>query len=343
MVEKTFTYEGPFRLESGTELPELQVRCHVSPGSPEGRRVVWICHALTANSDAEDWWDVMVGPGKFFDTAKYYVVCANILGSCYGTTGPQSVNPETGRKYLLDFPRVTIRDFVNAHRLLRESLGVKRIDLLTGASTGGFQAVEWAIMEPEIVGKAVFMCCDARISAWCTGFNATQRMILEADPSFRAQQDARYGGKKALEACRAVGLLSYRSFDGLVAKQSESDPDCLFADKAGSYLRHQGEKLSSRFDAYSYYTLLWATDSHNVGRGRGGVAEALKLIKAETLCIGIDSDVLFPLSELRYMAEAIPGAKLDIISSAYGHDGFLLEYEQISKSLCRFLNSAEVR
>lgn len=323
-------------------MPELEIRYHVSCENPEGKKVVWICHALTANSDAGDWWNVMVGPGKYFDTGKYFIICANILGSCYGTTGPQSLNPETGRKYLLDFPKVTIRDFVNAHELLRKSLGIKHIDILIGASTGGFQAIEWAIMNPGLIGNLVLMCCDARISAWGTAFNAAQRMVLEADQTFRAQQDPGFGGSKALEACRAIGLISYRSYEGYVAKQSEPDENCLFADKAGSYLRHQGAKLSARFDAYSYYTLLWATDSHNVGRNRGGVGKALRTVKARTLCIAIDSDVLFPQRELEFLAENIPQAKLAVISSAFGHDGFLLEHEQITKVLCKFLNSAGV-
>ena len=343
MIEKTFQYEKEFPLEGGGSLARLDVRYHVSSESFEGKRIVWICHALTANSDAEDWWNVMVGPGKFFDTTRDFVICANILGSCYGSTGPQSIDPRTGRKYLLDFPRVTIRDFVNAHELLRESLGIDHIDVLIGASTGEFQAIEWALMKPDLVRSLVLMCGGPRITAWATAFNATQRMILEADPSFRAQQDARFGGRKGLEACRALGLISYRSYDGYVATQSESDRDCLFADKAGSYQRHQGEKLSARFDAYSYYYLLWATDSHNVGRGRGGIENALKNIKSKTLCIAIDSDVLFPLSEMKHYAELMPQARLAVIPSAFGHDGFLLEHESISKVLCKFLNSEAVR
>ena len=339
MIEKTFKYEKEFLLECGSSLARLEVRYHVSCESHEGKRIIWICHALTANSDAEDWWNVMVGPGKFFDTASDYVICANILGSCYGSTGPQSIDPRTGRKYLLEFPRITVRDFVNAHELLRESLGIDHIDVLIGASTGEFQAIEWAIMNPFLVRNLILMCGGPRITAWATAFNATQRMILEADPSFKAQQDARFGGKKALEACRALGLISYRSYAGYVATQSEPDPDCLFADKAGSYQRHQGEKLSSRFDAYSYFYLLWATDSHNVGRGRGGVEAALKVVKSKTLCISIDSDVLFPVSEMKNYAALIPHAQLAVIPSAFGHDGFLLEHESISKIICKFLNS----
>jgi homoserine O-acetyltransferase len=221
---------------------------------------------------------------------------------------------------------------VKAHELLRRHLGITHIDLLVGGSSGGFQAVEWAISNPSLIKNLCLICCNARVSAWCTAFNESQRMALQADESFTAQTGAD-GGKKGLECARSVALLTYRSYEGYARTQSEEDKNCLLAGKAGSYQRYQGEKLSNRFNAYAYYYLTLGLDTHNVGRGRGGVGKALSGITANTLCIAIDSDVLFPLCELKLMANHIPNAALKVISSDFGHDGFLLEYAQIVEAI----------
>jgi homoserine O-acetyltransferase len=324
-----------FALESGGALPEVEITYHTSPGTPAGKRVVWICHALTANSNPEEWWDSLVGAGRYFDTEKYYIICANILGSCYGSTGPQSIDPVGGKAYLLGFPPLSVRDMVAAHERLREHLGIGRIDLLIGGSSGGFQAVEWAISNPSLVRHLCLISCSARISPWATAFNESQRMALQADATFEAQQGAD-GGSRGLACARSVALLSYRSYAGYGATQAEADEDCLQAQRACSYQQYQGEKLTRRFNAYAYYYLTRSLDTHNVGRGRGGVERALAAIRAKTLCMAIDSDVLFPVCEMEYMARHIPQAQLAVISSAYGHDGFLLEYEQIIATLERW-------
>ena len=178
--------ERPFFFEAGGVLPRLEVAYHTSPRpySP-GEKIVWICHALTANSDAEDWWPQMVGPGKLIDTDRYYVVCVNMLGSPYGSSSPATLNPETGRPYLLDFPRVTVRDIIHATIEVRKALGISKVDLLVGSSIGGFQALEWAVQEPEVIAHAAFMATSARVTPFLTATEESQRMALEADPSFR--------------------------------------------------------------------------------------------------------------------------------------------------------------
>ena len=336
MIQQHLSVEQPFELEAGGVLPRLDLVFHTSAGSPAGRRVVWICHALTANSDVEQWWPQMAGPGKFIDTDKDFVVCVNILGSPYGSSGPASINPKTGKPYLLDFPKITIRDIVRTFSFVRNHLGIGSIDLLIGSSIGGFQALEWAVAEPELIKSAVFMATAPRVSPWLSASAEAQRMALEADPSFRQAADLS-GGAAGLRCARAQALISYRSFEGYRLTQSEPDEDCLFAGRAASYERHQGDKLVARgFDAYSYLRLCDELDSHNLGRGRGGVNSALSSIKAKSLVISITSDGLFPPEEGSQWAACIPGAQFKTIGSEFGHDGFLLETEQICKAISSF-------
>lgn len=320
-------------LEAGGILPEARIVYHTSSEGWDGKPVVWICHALTANSDPEDWWPEMVGPGKGIDTDRFFVVCVNMLGSPYGSEGPARINPETGKPWLLDFPKVTVRDMIKAAIEVRKSLGIDRIFLLIGSSIGGFQALEWAITEPTVFDHCVFIATAPRISPYFTAMNEAQRMAIEADQTFRAAKDLS-GGAAGLRCARAQGLISYRSYEGYRLTQWEEDPDTLFACRAASYERYQGEKLVRRnFDAYSYYTLSNALDSHNVGRGRGGVAKALDTIKAHSIIITIDSDNLFPVEESRVWNKLVPGAEYIEISSRFGHDGFLLETERLTEIL----------
>lgn len=210
--------------------------------------------------------------------------------------------------------------------------------MIIGGSIGGFQALEWSISEPDLFDYSVLIACNARVSPWGTAFNESQRMAICADPTFGEQKSIN-GGKKGLEAARSVALLSYRSHSGYGITQSEADDDTLFAGKACSYQQYQGKKLSNRFDAYSYYYLTKSIDSHNVGRKRGGVEKALAKVKAKTICIGIAGDVLFPVEEQKFLAKHIRNAEYSEIISQFGHDGFLLEYEQIQNILnkvCKF-------
>lgn len=363
MIRYEYTYKEKFDFEAGGSVNGLRLVYHASglrlaveedcaegrEGHAEGRKVIWICHALTANSDAEEWWPELVGPGKFFDTEKYIVVCVNMLGSAYGSSGPSSpipsylstsgANAGAARPYYFDFPLITVRDIVRANILVRKHLGIRSIDLLVGGSIGGFQALEWAVMEPDVIRQAVFIACGARATPWLTAHNESQRMALEADPSFRAAESLK-GGEAGLRAARSMALISYRSYEGYNSTQEEQSEDTVFADRAGSYQRYQGKKLSDRFDAYSYYYLTRSVDSHNLGRGRGGVRAALASIRSRCIVVGIDSDCLFPVCEQRLIAESIPGAEYHEITSRFGHDGFLLEYEQLKRIIAPLLDDS---
>ena len=331
-----------FSFEAGGTLDQLEIIYHTSERPyQQGDRVVWLCHALTANSDPLDWWPEMVGEGCCVNPDKDYVVCVNIFGSAYGTTGPKDFwSPDSGdRNNPLYFPKFTVRDTARLFTLVREHLGIEYVDLLIGSSIGGFHALEWAIMEGEVIRKAAFIATAPRVSPWLSAWMEVQRMALEADPTFRACESLD-GGRKGLEAARAISLISYRSFDGYNLTQYETDDDCLFASRAASYERYQGEKLVKRgFDAYSYYYLLHCVDSQNVGRHRGGVKAALAQIQAKSIVISITSDGLFPPCESSEWAKYIPHAQYFEIESRFGHDGFLLETEQITK----IINSLEFR
>ena len=315
-------------LEAGGELRGAHLVFHTS--EQRHGRVIWICHALTANSNPEDWWPEMVGPGRTIDPEKDFVVCVNMLGSSYGSESPARENPATGKPWLLDFPRVTIRDSVSAFIAVRKHLGIEKIDLLIGASNGGFNAVEWAVTEPERIGRALFLCTAPRISPFMGATIEAQRMALEADPTFREAKDLS-GGAAGLKCARAQALISYRCFKGYGRTQAEEDPDTLFAGRVASYERYQGEKLVRRgFDAYCYYTQCNAMDSHNVGRGRGGVQQALGRIQARCTVVAVDTDQIFPPEEGRNWSSFIPNSNFIEISSLFGHDGFLLEIPKIS-------------
>lgn len=342
MEKRIFRYNREFILESGEILPELEICYHISKefGTESGRskKVVWITHALTANSNPCEWWDTLVGEGKFLDPRKYTIVCANILGSCYGSTSPLSINPKTGEPYMLSFPKCTIRDVAGCHELLRKEIGIETIDMLVGGSVGGFQAIEWSLMNGDCIKNLVMLASNERVTPWHTASNESQRMSLQADPTFMEQQytivDGKVqtkGGEKGLAAARAQALISYRSYEGYNSTQFEMDEDIIWARRAATYEQHQGKKLTDRFNAYSYLCMLDLCDSHNVGRHRSGTDAALGEIKSNTLCIGIDSDNLFPPAEQKSMAERIPNGKFKQISSLYGHDGFLLEWQQIEE------------
>lgn len=318
-----------FAFEAGGCISPLEIVYHTSNREYiPGEHVVWLCHALTANSDPRDWWPEMVGQNCCVDPEKDYVVCVNIFGSAYGTTGPKN----------LDFPKFTVRDTAQLFTIIRKHLSIEHVDLLIGSSIGGFHALEWAIMEGDVIRRAAFIATAPRVSPWLGAWMEVQRMALEADPTFRACESLD-GGRKGLEAARAISLISYRSFDGYNLTQYETDEDCLFASRVASYERYQGEKLIKRgFDAYSYYYLLHCVDSQNVGRKRGGVATALSHIKAQSIVIAITSDGLFPPAEGKEWAQHIPNCQYHEIESRFGHDGFLLETNQITNILQQLEN-----
>lgn len=335
---QTFLSREPFLLESGASLQEITIAYHTW-GQPNesGDNVIWICHALTANSNAKDWWPHLIGPGLAFDTDNYFVVCANILGSCYGTTGPASIDPATGKPYLHTFPFITIRDIVKAHTFLREHLGIKSIYLLAGGSMGGYQALEWAVMEPAIIRHLFVLTTSARESAWGIAIHTAQRMAIEADSTWKGGTLS--DGKEGLKVARAIGMLTYRSYESFVKSQTDTDNDKVDDFMASSYIKYQGEKLANRFSAHSYWYLSKALDSHNLSRARGPMPDVLKRIRAKTLAMGIESDLLCPVPELALLAEHIPDATLVTIESLYGHDGFLVETGAITRHLSLWLPS----
>jgi homoserine O-acetyltransferase/O-succinyltransferase len=323
-----YRYKRPFVLEGGLVLKELTIGYHTFGSlDADGGNVVWVCHALTANSDAVQWWQGLVGPGKAIDTERYFVVCANILGSCYGTEAALF----TGETPAL----VTIRDMVQAHRLLREHLGIRRIDLLMGGSMGGYQVLEWALLEPEVIRQLFLIGTAAAESAWGIAIHTTQRLAIEADPTWN--QAGPGAGKKGLMAARGIGMLTYRTYQQFVSAQT-GPVESLQGFHAESYIRYQGEKLTQRFFARNYWLLTRSMDSHHVARGRGQRLEAvLGGIRQRSLVVGINSDLLCPFAEQKFLARHLPEARLIGIDSDYGHDGFLTESAKISVYLTDWL------
>ncbi|AXY76114.1 homoserine O-acetyltransferase [Paraflavitalea soli] len=336
---KYFHYNQPFPLENGQSLPELTIAYHTYGTLRADSKVVWVCHALTANSEVADWWQGVVGQDCVINPDQYFIVCANILGSCYGTTGPLSMNKTTNTPYYHQFPLITIRDMVQAHILLRRHLGINNIYLLMGGSMGGYQAIEWSVQEKELIERLFLLATSPTESAWGIAIHATQRLAIEADSTW--QDASPQAGQKGLKAARAIGMLTYRNYGIMVQKQTDPDTEKLDHYRAASYINYQGDKLVKRFNAYSYWSLTKALDTHHLGRGRGGDAEKiLQGIRQKTLLIGISSDILCPLEEQRHMQAHLPNATLVEIDSAYGHDGFMVEAGKISQCLQTWLNEA---
>lgn len=334
---KYFHYNQPFLLENGQSLPELTIAYHTYGTLQKDSKVVWICHALTANSEVADWWKGVVGQDCVINPHNYFIVCANILGSCYGTTGPVSINPATRQPYYHQFPLITIRDMVQAHILLRRHLGINNIHLLMGGSMGGYQAMEWSVLEKNVIERLFLLATSPTESAWGIAIHATQRLAIEADSTW--QDASPQAGQKGLKAARAIGMLTYRNYGIMVQKQTDPDTEKLDHYRAASYIHYQGDKLVKRFNAYSYWSLTKAMDTHHLGRGRGGnVEQVLQDIQQKTLLIGISSDILCPLEEQRHMKAHLPNATLVEIDSAYGHDGFMVEAEKISQCLSAWLS-----
>ena len=335
----TYTHNKTFKLENGKKLRKIEL-AYQTYGKLNAKKdnVIWACHALTANSDVLDWWKGLFGNNDLFNPEEHFIICANVLGSHYGSTNPLSENPVTGLPYYLSFPEFTIRDLVSAHRLLAEHLGIKNIKVLIGGSLGGQQALEWAVTDGSAIENLILVATNAVHSPWGIAFNESQRLAISTDRSFYAQKPD--GGLKGLKTARSIALLSYRSYDAYTDTQLESVNDKTGSFRASSYQNYQGEKLCKRFNAYSYWYLSKAMDSHNVGRGRKSVTEALATVKSNTLVIGVENDVLFPITEQQFLAKHIPDAAFHAIKSAYGHDGFLIETDILTSVIGNFLKES---
>ncbi len=332
---------GPFVTERGATLPELNVR--VEAYGPEGARrsnAVVVVHALTGSAhlagvyDDETfqqlsplerafgprgWWDAVVGPGKPLDTERFFVVCANLPGSCYGSTGPLSPNPETGRPYGFGFPRFSVRDWVRVHLQLLDALGIDQARVI-GGSLGGMVALEFALMAPDRVAGALVIAAPARHGPWARAFNRLAREAIALDP------------KRGLALARGLAMLSYRSPQSFEERWGHEPA------RGETYVLHHGQKFVRRFDAASYVVLSEAMDGHDVARGRGPLPQVLRGLKPPTLFVGLDSDVLYPSWEVREVAR-LAGADYVELTSPHGHDAFLIEHEPMGQIVRDFLSA----
>ncbi|MGN2246809.1 homoserine O-acetyltransferase [Frateuria sp. GZRR35] len=332
-----------FACEGGGWIDDLEVTFTTCGRLTPGRdNVVWVLHPLTCNANPMDWWGGMIGPQCAIDPARWFVVCVNALGSCYGTTGPASTEPATGRRYGRRFPLVTVRDVVAVHEAVRAHLGIEGIHLGVGGSYGGQQLLEWMATSPSLFDHACVIGASSRQSPWATAFNETQRMALEADASFFG--DGERPGAAGLAAARALAVMSYRTAAVYQRTQAESHEQRPFDGlRAASYQRHIGERFVRRFDAHAYWTMTKAMDSHDVGRGRGSVGAALAAVDTRVLMIGLKDDLLFPCAEVAATAEALPRGSFARIDSDYGHDSILTHAAAIGERMAEFarLNASE--
>src|SRR5512138_1909497 len=328
---------GGLALELGGALPALRIGYRAwGTLDPEGGNAVVVCHALTGSADADLWWTNMFGPGRALDPERDFVVCSNILGSCYGTTGPTSVDPATGAPWLGTFPAITVRDMVRAQHALGAALGVKRVRMVVGGSLGGMQALEWALLYPSLVESVVSIASTARHSAWCIGLSEAQRQAIYADPRWR---DGRYDPvdppSAGLAAARMMAMLSYRSqpsFEMRFARRRQREDQYAVE----SYLEYQGAQLVDRFDAATYVTLTRAMDTHDVSRGRGDYDDVLRSVRQPMLVVSIDSDVLYWPWEQREVATLAPNARLAVMDSPHGHDALLIDVDRLSDMVADF-------
>jgi len=350
---KILNLPGAFDLEGGGRLEGLEV-AYRSWGrlGPEGDNAVLVCHALTGSADVDEWWTEVLGPGRALDPECDFVVATNVLGGCYGTTGPGTPTPGCPEGLGPDFPTLTIRDQVRCQALLLQALGVRRLRLVVGGSMGGMQALEWAVTEPLPVDSVAALGTPPSHSPWAIGLGEAQRQAIQGDPAWK---EGRYLPSappvKGLALARAVAMCSYRSPESFDLRfQREQTTSGEF--QVESYLRYQGEKLGTRFDANSYLTLSRAMDSHDLARGRlgldggpggklgrgldGDLEEVLAGIRPRVLLVGIRSDVLYTAPEIEGLARGIPGAELAWIDSPHGHDSFLMEVEEVSEILSSF-------
>jgi len=333
-----FEYQHKFCLESGACLPGFHLGyTTIGTLNADKSNVVWVFHALTANSNPAEWWDGLVGENKLFNPAEYFIICVNMPGSCYGSIHPLDINPATGEPYYHDFPFFTTRDMIRAYQHLKNHLGIEKVYVGLGGSMGGQQLLEWAIEEPSLFQHIIPIATNASLSPWAIAFNASQRFCIEADITW--QNKHAKAGIEGMKVARSFALLSYRNYNTYLLHQAEDTLEKLSNFKSESYQRYQGQKLANRFNAFSYYIISKSMDAHNVGRARGSVEKALAAITAKTLVIAVESDLLFPVNEQKYLAEHIPGASLVTIVSTFGHDGFLLEYVQIQHAIEQFLFS----
>lgn len=346
---RLFADIGEVVTQSGMALPHVEVAYETwGVLQADGRNAVYICHALTGDSHVTGpagdghvtggWWEGLVGPGRPIDTDRWFVVCANVLGGCQGTTGPASLAPD-GRPWGSRFPVVTVADMVEVERRLTDLLGIQSWALMLGPSLGGMRVLEWMVRYPDRVRSGLVLGSTAAVSADELGTHAVQIAVIQADPLFRGGDfyDAGpgEGPHVGMGLARRIAHLTYRSdteLDSRFGRQPQRGEDPYAGGRFAveSYLDHHADKLNRRFDANTYIALTRAMSLFDIGRGRGGVASALSCIRAPLTVVGIDSDRLFPLRLQQELADLTPGADgLHILQSPIGHDGFLVEEDQV--------------
>ena len=339
--ERRFISIGSLTLESGEILPDVTI-AYENWGLLNATRdnAILVNHALTGWSDVPGWWPLMVGPGLPLDTDKYFIVCPNVIGGCQGSTGPSSLDPD-GRRYGSRFPSLTIRDMVAAEIAFSDEIGISHYRLAVGPSLGGMRALEWALQYPDRVGAICTIGSSAVATGDQIGTASIQIRAIKSDPHY-------YGGDyyekvqgpiEGMGIARRIAHLTYRTkaeMDIRFGRELQGDETGRYA--VESYLDHQAQKLAKRFDANTYIALTEAMNSHDIGRGRGGVAAALASIKIPIVVLSIDSDRLFPPRLQAEIADLAPRAEpLASISSPFGHDGFLVEVEAVGEVIRRSL------
>ncbi len=338
----TFAADEPFRLMAGGELRPVTLRYAVyGEMSPARDNVILVCHALSGSARAADWWADMFGPDGVFDLERHCVVCANVLGGCYGSTGPTSPNPATGRPYGGDFPVVTVADMVRSQALLLDHLGVEQAQAVVGGSIGGLQALDWAVRYPERLRRCVVIGA-APVGAMALAMSHLQRQAIRSDPAWRGGHYAAGEPPVAgLALARAIAMCTYKSAElleeryGRRPNRNGEDPARTMEGRfdVGGYLDYQGQLFVRRFDANTYLVISKAMDTFQIGQDAAEAAELLRRIRAEVLLIGISSDWLFPPQDVRALAERMRAAgvraRYEEIESSHGHDGFLAEPDKL--------------
>ncbi len=343
-----FNKPNVLETEGGATLSPINVAYETYGTLSEKRdNAIFVCHALTGDAHAAGfrteeemaenkkpgWWDGLIGPGKGLDTNKYFVICANVLGGCQGTTGPKDINPETGQPYGQDFPVITVGDIVKVHSQLVSHLGIDKLLGAIGGSLGGMQVLEWGYYE-GFVRALVPIAVGGRHSAWCIAWGEAQRQAIYADPNWKNGHYSPDSPPAAgLATARMMAMVSYRSMPSFREKfarteMAANDGDQVFS--VESYLRYQGDKLVGRFDPNCYVHLTRQMDSHDVARGRGAYPDVLRQLKQPTLVVGIESDVLYSLPEQEELVNHIPHASLQLLPSIHGHDAFLIELDTLN-------------
>jgi homoserine O-acetyltransferase len=332
MKRQTLHIKTPFELELGNVLPEVKITYSTAGQLNETKdNVVWVFHALTANDNPFDWWSGLVGKEDYFNPSSHFIICANVLGGCNGTTGPHSAHlspAQTG----LNFPKITVKDIVRLHEKLAQHLDIQGVKFAIGGSFGGYQAFEFSLGSVAVENLVVIASATTE-TPWNIAIHETQRMAILNDASLTDSS----GGTRGLEVARGVGLLTYRTPQAYIKTQPR-DKNQTAGFKASSYINYQGSKLSKRFSAHAYLTLIDCLDTHDLARGHASLEAALKKIEAKTLCIGIQEDLLASAERLQTDCAGIPNGHFELISSQYGHDGFLIETKKITTLINQYFN-----